>query len=92
MLKTIATLAVGLPLVALATALAASRLYQGLAIGQISTRISGLDTGYARLISFDSDPIQFTLALIAAALVVAFGLFVFAGVMAKGWRWFSCRQ
>lgn len=89
-LKTIATLAVGLPLIALVTWLAASRLYLGLSTGQISSRLSGrLDTGYARLISFENDPVQFTAALLLSALLVGFGLYVFAKAALKGWLWFT---
>lgn len=90
MLKTIATLAVGLPLIALVTWLAASRLNLGLSTGQISSRFSGgLDTGYARLISFENDPVQFTAALLLSALLVGFGLYVFAKAALKGWLWFT---
>ncbi|PPQ44286.1 hypothetical protein CKO39_08660 [Rhodopseudomonas palustris] len=89
-LKTIATSAVGLPLIALVTWLAASRLYLGLSTGQISPRFSGLlDTGYARLISFENDPVQFTAALLLSALLVGFGLYVFAKAAQKVWLWFT---
>jgi hypothetical protein len=86
-LKNIATMVVGLALIALATWLALARLYLGLSTGQLSSRFSGrLDTGYARLISFETDPIQFTVTLSVSALLVGFGLAMFVTALRKAWH------
>src|SRR5262245_8139169 len=82
--KTIATVVVGLPLVAFVTWLGLAQLCRVVTTGELYSRGYGPGyVGWSRLISFESDPIHFLAALGTSVLVTAFGLFVFAQLFFK---------
>ena len=92
-MKTIATVVVGLGLIAVTTWWGLSQLYRVLSTGELFSRLygPGYVVGWSELISFDSDPIHFVAALGASVLVTVCGLFVFAQLFLKIRRWWSAR-
>jgi hypothetical protein len=90
--KTIATVVVGLGLVAVMTWWGLSQLYRVLSTGELFSRLYGPGyVGWSRLISFESDPIHFVVALGMSVLVTAFGLYVFWQLFVKVRGWWSAR-
>jgi hypothetical protein len=90
--KTIATVVVGLGLVVVTTWWGLSQLYRVLSTGELFSRLYGPGyVGWSRLISFESDPIHFVAALGASVLATAFGLYVFSQLFVKVRRWWSAR-
>jgi hypothetical protein len=90
--KTIATVVVGLGLVVVTTWWGLTQLYRVLSTGELFSRLYGPGyVGWSRLISFESDPIHFVAALGASVLVTAFGLYFFSQLIVKVRRWWSAR-
>jgi hypothetical protein len=90
--KTIATVVVGLGLVAVTTWWGLSQLYRVLSTGELFSRLYGPGyVGWSRLVSFESDPIYFVAALGASVLATALGLYLFSQLFAKVRRWWSAR-
>ncbi|TAI62885.1 hypothetical protein [Bradyrhizobium sp. Leo170] len=90
--KTIATLIVGLALVAFMTWLGLAQLYRVLSMGKLYSRSYGPGyTGSSRLISLESDPINFVAALGVSVVLTAFGLFVFARLFLKIRCWWNAK-
>ncbi len=90
--KAIATLAVGLPLLAFAMWLGLAQICRLFTTGELYSRGYGPGwMGWSRLVSFESDPITFVSALVTAVLLIVPGLFIFGRLFSNVRRWWNAQ-